>query len=90
MKNRDGVERSWIFSGSDIDRGPFGYMGHFEELKELAGCIRSGEGNGTMTVRDAAYILAVEKAILLSIEKKEVIDFPAFLKEHKAESLIGR
>ena len=90
MQNREGVERSWMFNGSDVDRGPFGYMGHFEELKELVDCIRAGNGNGTMTVRDAAYVLAVEKAILRSIECKAVVDFPAFLAEHKSETLIRK
>ena len=42
-----------------------------------------------MTVRDAAYVLAVEKAILESIEQTMVIDFPAFLKEHSAAFLLG-
>lgn len=88
MRSLDKVDRSWVFEGQDMDRGPFGYMGHFDELKELVDCIRFGQGNGTMTVRDAAYILAVEKAILLSIERQSVVEFPAFLKEQGAELLL--
>lgn len=87
MKTKDKVEQSWIFDGSDIDRGPFGYMGHYDELQELVNCIRNG-GNGTMTVRDAAYILAVEKAILKSIEDGEVINFTQFLNDNNAGFLL--
>ena len=50
MKGSD-LLQSWVFNGQDSDRGPHGYMGHYEELKELVDCIRHG-GNGTMTVRD--------------------------------------
>jgi predicted dehydrogenase len=86
MTSRDGVENSWVFDGADFDRGPFGYMGHYEELKELVDCIRFG-GNSTMTVRDAAYILSVEKAILHSIETRQVIDFSQFLADNDASIL---
>ena len=41
-----------------------------------------------MTVRDAAYILAVEKAILRSVETGQVVDFPQFLAENQAGYLI--
>jgi predicted dehydrogenase len=87
MRSSDTVENSWIFSGADFDRGPNGYMGHYDELAELVGCIRDG-GNGRMTVQDAAYVLAVEKAILASIEESAVIDFPEFLKANASESLL--
>ncbi|OGG46117.1 MAG: hypothetical protein A3F84_26870 [Candidatus Handelsmanbacteria bacterium RIFCSPLOWO2_12_FULL_64_10] len=87
MRARDAVEQSWVFDGPDADRGPFGYMGHYDELKELVDCIRNG-GNGTMTVRDAAYILAVEKAILRSVEMGQLIDFPGFLHENRADFLL--
>lgn len=87
MKTPDKVECSWVFNGSDGDRGPFGYMGHYDEVKELVDCIING-GNGTMTVRDAAYVLAVEKAILSSIQTRKIIDFKMFLKEHKADFLL--
>jgi predicted dehydrogenase len=87
MKDLQTVERTWSFVGQDMDRGPFGYMGHYDELKELVDCIRSGQGNGTMTVRDAAYILAVEKAILQSAQTGQVVAFPEFLKANHAEFL---
>jgi predicted dehydrogenase len=87
MKARDAVESSWIFEGKDFDRGPNGYMGHYQELEELVQCIRHG-GNGTMTVRDAAYILAVEKAILHSIQTEQVIDFSEFLAQQEAAFLL--
>lgn len=80
------VQNSWRFEGQDIDRGPYGYMGHFQELQELVTAIRSG-GNGTMTVRDAAYVLAVEKSILHSIETGQAIDFAAFLAANDASFL---
>jgi hypothetical protein len=44
--------------------------------------------NGTMTVRDAAYILAVEKAILRSVEMRQVVEFPEFLRENRAGFLL--
>ena len=87
MKSKNKIEQSWIFDGSDTDRGPFGYMGHYDELQELMDCIKEGS-NGTMTVRDGAYILAVEKAILRSIETGSVIDFAEFLKENSAGFLL--
>lgn len=90
MKSRDKVEQSWIYDGPDFEhgRGPFGYMGHYDEVAELVSCIFKG-GNGTMTIRDAARVLAVEKSIQRSIEQKQVIDFPAFLAEYNAEFLLG-
>ena len=87
MKSNTAVEESYTFDGADFDRGPFGYMGHYEELKELVDCVRHG-GNGTMTVRDAAFILAVEKAISRSAETGQVIDFPSFLIENQAGLLL--
>ena len=90
MKAPNAVEQSWIFEGHDMDRGPNGYMGHWEQLKELVDCIRSSQGDGTMTVRDGAYVLAVEKAILASVQTRQVVDFSAFLREHDAEMLIAR
>jgi len=87
MKTPDKAECSWIFNGSDTDRGPFGYMGHYDEIKELVDCILNG-GNGTMTVRDAAYVLAVEKAILYSLHLRKAIDFKMFLREHNADFLL--
>jgi predicted dehydrogenase len=87
MTNNESVDQSWVFAGSDTERGPFGYMGHYDELAELVACIREG-GQGTMTVRDAAYVLAVEKAILKSVESAAVVDFPAFLHAREAAFLL--
>lgn len=87
MRNLNEVENSWSFNGADFDRGPHGYMGHYDELKQLVDCIRHG-GNGAMTVRDAAYILAIEKAILRSVQTGQVVDFAAFLAEHQAAWLL--
>ena len=86
MRDRHEVEQSWVFEGEDMYRGPYGYMGHYEELVELVNCIRTG-GNGTMTVRDAARVLAVEKAILKSTEDGTVVDFPGFLHDNGADFL---
>ncbi len=83
----DPHKQSWSYEGADGDRGPFGYMGHYDEVKELVNCIRHG-GNGTMTVRDAATILAVEKAILRSVESGQVVDFRAFLDSQGAGLLL--
>lgn len=87
MKSFDVVEQSWIFQGSDQDRGPNGYMGHFDELLEFVDCIRNG-GQCTMTVRDAAYVLAVDKAILSSIETGNPVSFPEFLGKNSAGFLL--
>ena len=87
MKDLKGVERAWIYQGADMDRVPCGYMGHYDELKELVDCVRTGQGNGTMTVRDAACILAVEKAILQSTQTGQVVAFPAFLQANGAAFL---
>ena len=86
MRDRHEVEQSWVFEGADMYRGPFGYMGHYEELVELVDCIRTG-ANGTMTVRDAARVLAVEKAILKSTQDGQAVDFLAFLHANDADSL---
>jgi len=89
MRDRNTVEKSWGFTGQDMDRDPYGYMGHFDELQELVNCILNKKsGNGSMTVRDAAYILAVEKAILHSIETKDKVDFEAFLEDNDAAFLL--
>ena len=87
MSSGDKVDKSWIHQETDGERGPFSYMGHFDELQELVNCIRHG-GQGTMSVRAAAYILAIEKAILQSIVTHQVIDFPAYLEENDAAFLL--
>ena len=83
------VDKSWIHEESDGEQGPFSYMGHYQELEELVSCIRHG-GRGSLTVRDAAYCMAVEKAILESIQTYEVIDFRAFLEQRGASFLLKR
>ena len=89
MRSRDKVEFTWGFDGPDFYRGPHGYMGHFDEINELAGCIRNG-GECTMTVRHAALVLAAEKAILRSIETGAAADFRAFLEEQGAAFLLEK
>lgn len=81
------VERSWTYESADSGRGPFGYMGHYEELLDLVTCIRHG-GTPTMTVRQAAYTCAVEKAILKSIEIGAAVQFREFLGENDALTLL--
>lgn len=85
------AERVWMFQGDDTDRGPFGYMGHYEEIAELVDCLREGGARRPrLTVRDAAYVLAVEKAILRSVERPgTVVDFRAFLDESDASFLLA-
>ena len=89
MRSRDKVEFTWGFDGPDFYRGPHGYMGHFDEINELAGCIRNG-GECTMTVRHAALVLAAEKAILRSIETGAAADFRTFLDEQGAAFLLEK
>ena len=67
--------------------GPFSYMGHYQEVEELVNCIRTG-GQGSLSVRDAAYCMAVEKAILESIQIHEVVDFLEFLEQRGAGFLL--
>lgn len=92
MRDLEEAERVWGFDGGDWDlAGPDGYMGHYRELEELVGCIREeGERNGSLTVRQAARVLAVEKSILRSVETGEVVEFAGFLEESGAgELMIG-
>jgi len=86
MKDRNQVAQSWVFHGDDLDRGPFGYMGHYQELKHWVDCIRTG-ASCTMTARNAAYVLAIEKAILHSIQTGRAVNVAAFLREHDAAFL---
>jgi predicted dehydrogenase len=87
MRSRTEVEATWCFEGPDTYRGEFGYMGHYDELKELVNCMAHG-GKPQLTIRDAAYVLAVEKAILQSIVTGQVIDFQTFLAEQGAAFLL--
>ena len=81
------VDRSWIFEGENTDRGPFGYMGHYEELAHLVECIRT-RGQGTTTVRDGATVLAVQEAIFESVRTRQIVDFSRFLVEREAALLL--
>jgi predicted dehydrogenase len=87
MTERNKINRSWSFEGEDTDRGPHGYMGHYEELQNLVDVIGT-DGTGEMTVRDAAYVLAVEKAILHSVEHRQVVNFKEFLEQNEASFLL--
>jgi len=87
MQDRNAPARSWTFVGQDMDRGPYGYMGHYDELAEWVDKIRHG-GKCTMTIRQAARVLAVEKAILQSLVEKRAVDFPEFLRQNDAAFLL--
>lgn len=81
---------STIFSASDFTptatlkehfknvRGPYGYMGHYDELVALCKAIRS-DTQPPMTVEHGRHVLQVEKAIFESIVTGKVIDYPKFL-----------
>ena len=71
------------FGGEGVDdvRGPYGYMGHYDELAHLCDCIRN-DGQPIMTARNGLYVLAVEKAILESITAGTSVDFPNFCQQH--------
>ena len=82
MDTKGNVINSWSFNGENTDRGPFGYMGHYDELVELAERIRDKAESCTMAVRDAALVVAIEQAIAKSVEAREPVDFQAFLKDN--------
>lgn len=67
------------FGGEGVDdvRGPFGYMGHYDELAHLCDCIRTGSAS-LLTVRQGMHVLAVEKAILESLATGMPVDFVEF------------
>lgn len=80
---------SWSFTGPDFSppdsrlhfkdvRGPFGYMGHFDELVALCDAIRN-ETEPPMTVEHGRHVLQVEKAIFESITTGELVDYKRFL-----------
>jgi len=60
-------------------RGPYGYMGHYEELAELCQAIRAGT-EPPMTVEHGAFVLALEQAILESVRTGKVIEMESFVK----------
>jgi myo-inositol 2-dehydrogenase/D-chiro-inositol 1-dehydrogenase len=82
------VTQAMVFEGPDFGgegaddvRGPFGYMGHYDELAHLVDCIRTGAPT-QMTARHGLIVLAVEKAILESITTGQPVEFAAFCRRH--------
>jgi predicted dehydrogenase len=77
------------FGGEGIDdvRGPFGYMGHYDELAHLCDCIRTGS-TPQMTARHGLQVLAVEKAILESITTGMPVDFAVYCERQGIESSV--
>jgi predicted dehydrogenase len=82
------VTQAMNFEGPDFGgegtadvRGPYGYMGHYDELAHLCDCIR-GDATPIMTARHGLMVLAVEKAILESITTNQPIDFIAYRNTH--------
>jgi predicted dehydrogenase len=71
--------------GADDVRGPYGYMGHYDELAHLCDCIRNG-AEPQLTIRQGMRVLAVEKAILQSITAGIPVDFPQFCAQHGIDS----
>jgi predicted dehydrogenase len=83
---------SYIYEGPDFSpvehlskgvhfknsRGPHGYMGHYEELVALCDSIHD-DTETPITVEDGRYTLQVEKAILESVETRQVVDFKEYL-----------
>jgi predicted dehydrogenase len=86
LERKGGHKQSWRYEGQPMYRGPFGYMGHYDELENLCQSIRDNT-IPAMPIRDAARQVAVEEAIIQSVQENKVVDFPAFLKEHDAEIL---
>jgi len=71
---------------SDV-RGPFGYMGHYEELAHLVDCILH-DREPEMSVLDGLRVLAVEKAILTSAVSGQPIRFRDFCRENDVERVL--
>jgi len=80
---------STIFSGPDFSpsdpdahltnvRGPYGYMGHYDEIVALCAAIRD-DVDPPMTVEHGRHVLQVEKAIFESLTTGKVIDYSEFL-----------
>lgn len=88
------VVQAMTFDGPDFGgqgmtdvRGPYGYMGHFDELAHLAESIRN-DGRPEMSVTDAVRVLAVEKAIIASAISGAPIEFGDFCRENDVDGLI--
>ena len=78
----DRVAHSLAYQGPDFSedakpledvRGPFGYMGHYEELAALVKSI-SSDTEVPITVEQGREVLRVEQAILESVATGQVID----------------
>jgi len=81
----DKVAHTLVYDGPDFSddvppeedvRGPFGYMGHFEELAALVECIRA-ETETPITVEQGREVLRIEKAIIESAVTGKVIHMNA-------------
>ena len=83
LVDTDQKVQSWIFKGDDMAVGKMSYMGHYNILQELVNCILNG-GNGSVTIRDAAFTLAVEKAVLESVKTGSIVDFKDFMTKNNA------
>ncbi|HYF49457.1 MAG TPA: Gfo/Idh/MocA family oxidoreductase [Planctomycetota bacterium] len=59
-------------------RGPHGYMGHYDEIAELAKAIRN-DTEPPMTVEHGRHVLQVEKAIFESLTTNTVVDYAKFV-----------
>ena len=69
-------------------QGPYGYMGHYEELIELRDAIRN-DTTPTMTIDHGVNVLAVEKAIFESITTGEIVKYPEFIARWGFEQPFG-
>jgi len=62
-------------------------MGHYEELVDLVESILTDRPTA-MSVRQAAYVCAVENAILQSVASGQAVDFAQFLQANNASFLL--
>jgi predicted dehydrogenase len=68
-----------VAPGADV-RGPYGYMGHYEELAALCDAVRN-DTEPPMTAEQGAHVLAVELAILESVRTGRVIEMENFCRK---------
>jgi len=69
-------------------RGPHGYMGHYDELAELASAIRN-DTEPPMTVEHGRHVLQVEKAIFESLTTNTLVDYAKFVDRWGCKPLSG-
>jgi myo-inositol 2-dehydrogenase/D-chiro-inositol 1-dehydrogenase len=88
------VTQAMTFDGPDFGghgfsdvRGPFGYMGHYDELAHLVDCVNH-DRQPEMSVVDGVRVLAVEKAIIESAGSGTPVEFRAFCRENRLDALI--